>query len=47
MIASGFAGTLLGGRILDKVPERAFGTAFRVVLTIFALKLLWDGVSSW
>ena len=47
MIASGFAGTLLVGRILDKVPERAVGTAFRVVLTIFALKLLWDGVSSW
>lgn len=46
MVASGFAGTLLGGRILEKVPEKSFGTAFRVVLTIFALKLLWDGIST-
>ena len=46
MVAAGFAGTLLGGRLLEKLPEKSFATAFRVVLTIFALKLLWTGLSA-
>ncbi|NKC11130.1 MAG: TSUP family transporter [Gammaproteobacteria bacterium] len=44
MTASGFAGTLVGGRGLDKLPEKLFAKAFRTVLTLFALKLLWSGL---
>ena len=40
MIASGFAGTLVGGKLLDKLPERAFRAVFRVLLTLIALDLL-------
>ncbi|MEM7407353.1 MAG: sulfite exporter TauE/SafE family protein [Pseudomonadota bacterium] len=46
MVAAGFGGTLAGGKLLDKVPEQQFARAFRIILTIFALKLLWDGVAS-
>lgn len=46
MVLAGFVGTLIGGRLLEKLPEKSFALAFRVVLTIFALKLLWDGVAT-
>jgi uncharacterized membrane protein YfcA len=45
MIASGFLGTLVGRRILDWLPERAFRQAFRAVLTALALRLLWAALS--
>jgi len=45
MIASGFAGTLVGGRLLDKLPERSFRIAFRIVLTLIALDLVRRGLS--
>ena len=44
MVVAGFIGTLVGGRLLDRVPEKSFARAFRAVLTVFALKLLWDGM---
>lgn len=40
MVLSGFAGTNLGGALLDRLPERGFRTAFRILLTLFALELL-------
>ena len=40
MIASGFAGTVLGTKILDRIPEDKFRTMLNIVLTILALDLL-------
>ncbi len=40
MVASGFAGTALGSRLLLKVPESAFRWGFKVVLSLVALDLL-------
>jgi uncharacterized membrane protein YfcA len=38
------AGTWIGSHILDRVSERAFVIAYRVVLTLIALRLvLWEG----
>lgn len=44
MIATGFAGTLVGSRLLDRLPEAGFRTAFRIVLTLMAIKLLLDAI---
>jgi uncharacterized membrane protein YfcA len=43
MIGLGFLGTLVGTRLLDRLPERSFARAFRLVLSGLALKLVWDG----
>jgi uncharacterized membrane protein YfcA len=40
MVASGFLGTNAGGMLLDRLPEKAFRIAFRVVLSLVALDLL-------
>ncbi len=40
MIAAGFAGTVVGRRILLRLPEKVFLWAFRLVLTALALRLL-------
>lgn len=40
MVIAGFGGTVLGSRLLVKVPEVAFRYGFRVLLTIIALDLL-------
>lgn len=40
MIASGFAGTAVGSRLLVRVPEAAFRWGFKIVLTLVALDLL-------
>lgn len=41
MIATGFAGTLVGRHFLNKLPERAFRIVFKTILTALALRLLW------
>lgn len=46
MVALGFLGTLMGTRMLDRMADRNFATAFRVVLTLLALQLVWQGVSA-
>ena len=40
MVASGFAGTALGSRLLLKVPESAFRWGFKILLSLVALDLL-------
>lgn len=40
MIASGFAGTVLGARLLEKMPERLFQIILKGLLTLIALDLL-------
>ena len=46
MIASGFLGTLLGRRILKKLPERLFSRLFRIVLTVLAGRLFYLAVTA-
>lgn len=47
MIAAGFAGTLVGRALLDRMPEHRFALAFKLMLAAMAIKLLHDGVVSW
>jgi uncharacterized membrane protein YfcA len=44
MVASGFVGTLVGSRLLNKMPETAFRYGFRILITILALDLLRRGL---
>ena len=46
MIASGFLGTLLGRRILKRLPERLFSRLFRIVLTVLAGRLLYLAITA-
>ena len=45
MIACGFAGTWIGLHILKTMSNRWFSTAFNVVLTLLALRLLWQAAT--
>jgi uncharacterized membrane protein YfcA len=40
MIISGFLGTVLGTRLLEKMPERLFQMILKILLTLIALDLL-------
>jgi uncharacterized protein len=40
MIATGYAGTLVGTALLDKLPEQTFRTAFKWGLTLLALDMV-------
>ena len=42
MVACGFAGTWIGLRFLNSLDNRWFGKAFNLVLTLLALRLLWQ-----
>ena len=44
MIGSGFIGTVLGRRALGRIPEQTFRKAFKLVLTLLALRLLGTAV---
>ena len=41
MIAAGFLGSYLGSKLLDRLPEKAFRSAFKVVMTAIAIILIW------
>ena len=45
MIVTGFLGTVAGRYLLDRIPERAFRVAFKTILTILALRLLYAAVT--
>ena len=45
MIAAGFVGTLLGKRLLSKLPEKLFANIFKGILTLLALQLLWTALT--
>lgn len=47
MIACGFAGTWLGLRLLGRLGNRTFHTAFNVLLTLLAARLLWLAWLQW
>lgn len=42
LVSFGFAGTYIGKLILNKLPERLFRIAFKIVLTGLALRLLYS-----
>lgn len=47
MVVGGFLGTLVGRMVLLRLPERAFLVAFKTVLTLLALRLLWSAATTW
>jgi uncharacterized membrane protein YfcA len=46
MIGTATLGSWIGGKALNRVPERAFRVVFQVLLTALALRLLWVAASS-
>ena len=46
MIALGLLGTMVGRRLLDRLPDASFARAFRLVLTLLALNLLWGALAA-
>lgn len=44
IVAAGFAGTLAGSRLLDRMPDRWFGLGFKILMSLLALDLLVDGL---
>ena len=44
MIASGFAGTAIGSKLLVRVPESTFRWGFKIVLSLVALELLREAI---
>jgi uncharacterized membrane protein YfcA len=44
MIATGYAGTVLGARFLERLPEETFRFWFRIVLTALALDMMRRGI---
>ena len=47
MVGAGFVGTMLGRRLLDRLPHRVFQQAFKLILTVLALRLLYAAIVSW
>jgi uncharacterized membrane protein YfcA len=47
LLAFGFLGTYVGGRVLAKLPEQVFRAGLRVVLTILAFRLFYDSVMNY
>jgi len=45
MIAFGFAGTVVGRRVLMKIDEKIFGYALSTMLIALALRLIWAGAT--
>ncbi len=46
LLGFGFAGTYLGLRALDRLPERAFRIGLKAILTAIALRLLYGAASA-
>lgn len=47
MVASGAIGTWLGLKVLKKVPDHHFHTLFNMILTLLALRLMYQAWLSW
>lgn len=46
MIAFGFAGTLSGKRVLQKIDEQRFKLVLNTILILLALRLVWSGANT-
>lgn len=44
MVGCGFVGTYIGKHILNKLPEKVFRTGLRTILTLIAIKLLYNAI---
>lgn len=44
MVAAGLAGTAVGSRLLTRVPEAVFRMAFRILLSLVAVGLIWSAL---
>jgi uncharacterized membrane protein YfcA len=47
MIGAGLFGTMIGRRLLDRLPHHIFARAFKIILTVLALRLLYVAASAW
>ena len=47
MVATGFAGTWTGTRLLNRIPEASFRVIFKALISLVALHLLWRGLASY
>ena len=47
MILSGALGTWIGFKMLKRVADKHFQTAFNIVLTLLAIRLIWQAISQW
>jgi uncharacterized membrane protein YfcA len=47
MVGAGFLGTMLGRRLLDRLPHHLFARIFKAILSVLALRLLYAAASSW
>jgi uncharacterized membrane protein YfcA len=45
MVVAGLAGTWAGGKVLKRLPERAFRIALQGLLALIALRLAWEGAA--
>lgn len=45
LIAAGFAGTVAGRHVLARIDEARFRRILDILLTVIAVKLIWDGVT--
>ncbi|WP_245601077.1 sulfite exporter TauE/SafE family protein [Marinobacterium jannaschii] len=46
MIGAGFVGTWLGLKVLNRLPVKLFSQLFKLVITLLALRLLWQGLAA-
>jgi len=46
MIASGALGTFFGLKVLRRIPAEKFMLTFKIVVTLLALRLLWQAIAS-
>ncbi len=47
MILAGVLGTKLGLKVLNKTSDQRFAQIFNILLTLLALRLIWQALSGW
>ena len=47
MIVAGILGTKLGLKVLYKISDQRFTQVFNLILTVLALRLIWQAFSAW
>lgn len=47
MVATGFAGTFAGTRLLNRIPEDKFRIVFKALISLVAAHLLWRGLAAY
>ena len=46
MVASGALGTWIGLKLLNKIPADRFKQIFKIIITLLALRLIWQGIQT-